>query len=343
MKYVGYFTSHNEQMNNGFMSVEIEIGQNLLLPIKALAIELKKRDIVFETIDVLVEKKIVPNLVLFADVPKDSKLVIKNLPFSPYGIQKKIKSIFSKKFDYLKYCKDNKIPTILRIYEPKVVWPENFIYKNYNLFDCVVSWDDSLIENKIYNVLYSQVKPKGDIVLSQTKSNSFVLMNSNKKSSIPGELYSERKKIIDFFEKNTVFSFDLYGFGWDGYKNYKGVAKNKLETLSKYKFCFCFENFKSDKSYITEKIFDCFFSGIVPIYYGCTSLSNYIPEDCYIDFSKFTNINSVIKFCDNISEEEYEKYISNIKKFINSETYYNNFDYHTNVLKIVDIIEKYIN
>ncbi|MCL1721757.1 glycosyltransferase family 10, partial [Vibrio parahaemolyticus] len=52
------------------------------------------------------------------------------------------------------------------------------------------------------------------------------------------------------------------------YKSYKGSVESKTHTLKNYKFCICFENAQMIEGYITEKIFDCFFSATVPIYWG---------------------------------------------------------------------------
>lgn len=66
--------------------------------------------------------------------------------------------------------------------------------------------------------------------------------------------------MIEYLEQND-HEFDLYGYGWEkeGFKSYKGSVKDKLEILSHYKYCVCYENMRGEKGYITEKIFDCFF------------------------------------------------------------------------------------
>nr|WP_272916661.1 glycosyltransferase family 10 [Helicobacter saguini] len=49
------------------------------------------------------------------------------------------------------------------------------------------------------------------------------------------------------------------------------AIKNKIEWLKDYKFNLCFEN-SSYPGYLTEKLFDAFAAGCVPIYWGDTSL-----------------------------------------------------------------------
>jgi hypothetical protein len=55
-----------------------------------------------------------------------------------------------------------------------------------------------------------------------------------------------------------------------------------IDVLSKYKFVVCFENSYS-AGYLTEKIFNCFFAGTLPIYKGCPDIANYIQPSCFID------------------------------------------------------------
>ena len=54
---------------------------------------------------------------------------------------------------------------------------------------------------------------------------------------------------------------------WDKYNN------NKLEYMSNFRFNICAEN-DNTENYVTEKIFDAFLAGCIPIYYG----SNNNPE-----------------------------------------------------------------
>ena len=39
--------------------------------------------------------------------------------------------------------------------------------------------------------------------------------------------------------------------------------------------------------YITEKIFDSFAAWCVPVYWGASNVTDYIPEGCFIDRRKF--------------------------------------------------------
>jgi len=136
--------------------------------------------------------------------------------------------------------------------------------------------------------------------------------------SLNGELYSKRIEVMLNFAKSE--KIDLFGKGWDkwwtyksvwlpnllNYKKlisiYRGPCESKHEVLSRYKFSLCFENM-SMEGYISEKIFDCFYAGCVPIYLGANNISKLIPTNTFIDCRKYSSaqklLNHIMKLSDN--------------------------------------------
>ena len=100
---------------------------------------------------------------------------------------------------------------------------------------------------------------------------------------------------------------------------YKGAIESldKNRVLASYKFNFCFEN-SEIKGYITEKIFDCFFSHTVPVYYGAPDIDEYIPGNCFIRFKDFKNMQELQQFLSGMNYEDYLQYLENAKSFLNS-------------------------
>jgi hypothetical protein len=148
-------------------------------------------------------------------------------------------------------------------------------------------------------------------------------ISRNRTSQHPAELYSARRDIINFFERIDTQDFDFYGTGWgSGYKNYKGSIPVKLYYLKYYKFCFCYENIKGIPGYISEKIFDCFWAGCVPIYWGAPNIADAIPRDCFIAREDFDSNEALYAFIKNMSQEKYEQYLVNIRKFLASDAAY---------------------
>ena len=97
------------------------------------------------------------------------------------------------------------------------------------------------------------------------------------------------------------------------------MVDNKKETMEKYKFSICYENARDIPGYITEKIFDSFFAGCVPIYWGANNILDYVPKECFVDFRDFNNYEELYKFIKNMNDIEYLKYLTNIEQYLNSE------------------------
>lgn len=136
------------------------------------------------------------------------------------------------------------------------------------------------------------------------------------------EFYSLRIKMVA--ELASQDSVDLYGRGWDKWfsrnsawipywKNkallmraYRGACDSKIDILSQYKYSLCLENMPMN-GYITEKIFDCFYAGSVPIYLGAIDVNEYIPHDCYIDLRGYEDTKDLLKYLNSISFESWKK------------------------------------
>jgi alpha(1,3/1,4) fucosyltransferase len=132
-----------------------------------------------------------------------------------------------------------------------------------------------------------------------------VVINGNlRPRSRINELYSVRIDAMTTLAESGAV--DLFGHGWkkvlsraglwypvwSNYPTisriYRGPTPSKLETLSRYRFCLCFENMKMS-GYITEKIFDCFYAGTIPLYLGAPDVEAYIPSNAYIDCRAFSS------------------------------------------------------
>jgi hypothetical protein len=89
--------------------------------------------------------------------------------------------------------------------------------------------------------------------------------------------------------------------------------------MQQYRFSICYENVRDLPGYVTEKIWDSFFAGCVPIYWGASNITSYIPEDCFIDRRKFTSHDELYRFMVSMSESEYITYQERIEAFLVSE------------------------
>ena len=144
------------------------------------------------------------------------------------------------------------------------------------------------------------------------------LVSTNAPLKKPNCLYDKRKKAIEFFESIGEDSFEFYGRNWapQKYKSYHGAIEDNIGIIKNYRFSICYKNTCNIEGYVTEKIFDCFAAGNVPIYWGASNIEEYIPKDCFIDRRQFSSLEDLYAFIKNMSKAEYDTYISNIKAFL---------------------------
>lgn len=94
-------------------------------------------------------------------------------------------------------------------------------------------------------------------------------------------LYEGHEQRLQFLEaaKHKKNIIDLFGRGVN-------PLKDKYDGIYPYKYSLAVENY-SDKNYWTEKISDVYLSWAMPVYYGCTNLHDFFPENSYIGIDIF--------------------------------------------------------
>lgn len=251
---------------------------------------------------------------------------------------------FPRNMDYFSE-KHGKIKKFLFAYESPIKNPENLKKENFHYFDKIFTWDTRFVDNqKCFYSGYSRKIPKTLEINHESKNKLLTAICGHKLQTHELELYSERIKAIRWFEKNRPEDFDLYGDGWDqhyfkdklsrlnklkflkkilkpSFPSYRGFVKDKKDVYKKYRFALCYENAEFP-DYITEKIFDCFLGGIVPIYLGAPNIRNFIPQDTFVDKRKFNNYESLYANIKNMPEKQYADYLSAIKNFVEGEKIY---------------------
>ncbi len=210
---------------------------------------------------------------------------------------------------------------VLFLWEPPTIIPENYEPEYHEYFSKVYTWNDSLVDNqKYFKFYYPRLLPMLPDLIDFDSRRLSTLITFKKESSYPLELLSERRRVIDFFETLPPGYFDLYGSGWsDSLKNYQGPITRKVDILKYYKFSFCYENTKGTPGYITEKIFDSFQAGTVPVYLGAPNVADYIPKNCFVAREDFPSMEALFAYLDKMTKEEHQQYLNNIERFLKSE------------------------
>lgn len=211
-------------------------------------------------------------------------------------------------------------------------------------FGTILTYNDELVQRFGYTKCALPNKLRVPARMPWETKKLITLMAGNKKQFKPGELYSARSKVIDYLESAHPADFDFYGPKWDtvaigsrvmrkflslaripainAHKRHacwKGIVDNKIATLSRYKFCICYENASNIKGYISEKIFDCFFAGCVPVYLGAPNVLQYIPRNAFIDRREFPNDRALYDYLASMSLQEYNGYLEGAEAFLGSE------------------------
>jgi hypothetical protein len=86
---------------------------------------------------------------------------------------------------------------------------------------------------------------------------------------------------------------------------------NLIEFYKQYKFGITFEN-SIGEYYITEKIFNMFRAGIIPIYFGTSKINEYINPKRFIHIMNDSDdeINRVVNIINDMTDEEYVNIIN---------------------------------
>lgn len=179
-------------------------------------------------------------------------------------------------------------------------------------FPYIMTWNKDIIDNKtfFYRTIPYNFGVHYDTVSFSNKK-LLTSISANKKSDYRNELYTERERLISFFETKIPEQFDMYGVGWEnsGHSSYKGRPTSKFDTYRNYRFALAFENTRGVKGYVTEKIFDCLTGNVVPVYFGAEDICDYVSKDCFIDYRDYGSPQELLDYIISVDEEKYNGYL----------------------------------
>ncbi len=244
------------------------------------------------------------------------------------------------------------IDAYLIMLETPQIYKNNGITSKLKNYKKVFTWNDDLVDGvRFIKINFPNLINIPKINGWSNRNHFCCVIAGNKSLSISDsrDLYKDRVKTIRWFEKHAPKDFDLYGVGWDvpalgagfvgkitrkifnqikpivklkPFPSYRGKIDSKKEVLLKTRFSICYENVSHLPGYITEKIFDSFFAGCVPVYWGASNITDYIPKDCFIDRRDFKDTADVYKHLKSITEAEFISYQQKIAAFLASDAAY---------------------
>lgn len=303
-KIIGFWNHYASLSTQNFMFLNpnAPIGDDLLLPFNELYLEARRRDIQLTTLDLVGDLRML-DAIVFIDSPYDTMAGLANqVAFGKFG---------------------DTIPMYLITFEPPNVRPENWHEMHHTIYRKVFTWNDDLVAKDPDRYVKTFPAQRFPTTMPRNERDHLaVMIASNKTSDHPLDLYHERLRTLEWFEENHPRDLRLYGPGWDGkaHRCYCGVAKSKREELQRHRFSIVYENARDLPGYITEKIHDCFIAGTIPVYWGASNVSRWIPPNCYIDRRAFEHGEDLYRRLVGMTDEERLYKLNEIDGFMQSES-----------------------
>lgn len=154
-------------------------------------------------------------------------------------------------------------------------------------------------DDEKYSKTYDELKEIN--YLKKDKLISIIVSNKNFTKG-----HRERLTFLKNLKEGLGDKIDVFGIGFN-------EINDKWDAIAPYKYHICIEN-SSLENYWTEKLSDAFLGMSYPIYYGCTNIYDYFPEDS-LSTIDITNPEEAIKKIRSIIESgAYERSRLYIKK-----------------------------
>lgn len=116
---------------------------------------------------------------------------------------------------------------------------------------------------------YDQLAALQDVAWRKTKPIS--VLCSDKRMS---EGHLARLRLLDALHAHFGDRLDVFGRGFR-------EVPDKGDAIEPYRYHVCFEN-TALPDYFTESLTDTYLACALPIYWGCTNLAEYMPEDAFV-------------------------------------------------------------
>jgi hypothetical protein len=186
-----------------------------------------------------------------------------------------------------------------------------------------------------------------------------VLVNADKWSFVPGQLYWLRAGVASCSNK-----VDVFGPGWDRSfllrilhriyeairnpwvlstkslkglqfllsrpRSYRGTTEDKVKEMSNYKIAVIVEN---SAEYISEKLFDAWFAGCIPVYVGPSLKSLGLKSEFAIESEP--DCKSVLEAIDKANRMDCTNFQTRLSYYISSGDLHKEWSGHNALMKIL--------
>ena len=97
-------------------------------------------------------------------------------------------------------------------------------------------------------------------------------------------------------------------------------TQRKDDLCAEYRFALAFENFRGKRGYISEKIFDAFCAGTVPVYLGEERIAECVPPESFVDARNFSDNFELLQYVKSCQEPEWTRIREAGQNFLRSES-----------------------
>ncbi len=231
---------------------------------------------------------------------------------------------------------------VLFMFEPPCVFPRNYDRALHASFPIIFTWDPTLVDGKRYHRIYlpnPTTFPAVEPVPFAARK-LLVDISGYKFSGHPRELYTERRRLVRFFETEHPEAFDLYGEGWNPslrdylwrrlrdpkmrremYPSYRGTVRHKWDVYPHYRFGVCYENMIDQPGYVSIKIFDCMRAQCVPVYLGAPDIDDYVDPASFVDRRQFRSDAELARYLAGMGAREHADYLEAGARYLASDRF----------------------
>ena len=222
---------------------------------------------------------------------------------------------------------------ILVLQEPNEYFGlHDWAIQNHSVFSFILTWSDKVINNTPNSILF----PFGNLWISKEQyqksyNKKFEISHLQGKKlmtyghSLRHEISHRRNEI-----KIPIHFFETHG----GMSSVEEAAKSKEYIFGNSMFGVVIEN-TPHRGYFTEKIMDCFALKTLPIYWGCSNISDYFDKKGIISFK---DVDDFIYIINNLDENYYKEHLEVIEK--NYQTAINYIEYEVRIIEKIKEIFK---
>jgi alpha(1,3/1,4) fucosyltransferase len=210
----------------------------------------------------------------------------------------------------------------LMITEPPTLLPHLYDPKLKNCFGTIFTMLDDYVDDETYFKFHHPHTremiqlPKLGLDFDQRKLCTMILRNYPP-SPDPNDLYFERRKLVEFMR--NCEDFDLYGDDWDGHPRWKGrYTGDRLMIFQNYRFNFAYDNSCNLRGYLSDRFIDTIYGGAIPIYWGASNITDYVPKECFVDRRDFATNEELYRYIKSMDRSTYETYRAAGRKYLTS-------------------------